>query len=74
MEGPRQVGGGVVAISERRGGKTGAFGDLQLTEFVVLLPLLLLIFYIGLQPYALTSVMEPSVLNILQNVGSAFIH
>ncbi len=74
MEGPRQVGGGVVAIAERKGGKSGAFGDLQLTEFVVLLPLLLLIFYIGLQPYALTSVMEPSVLNILQNVGSAFIH
>jgi NADH-quinone oxidoreductase subunit M len=70
MEGPRQVGGGVVAVAERR----GLIGDLQLSEFLVLLPLLVLIFYIGLQPYSLTSVMEPSVLNTLQNIGGAFIH
>jgi NADH-quinone oxidoreductase subunit M len=36
-------------------------------------PLLLLIFYIGIQPAPLTYLMEPSVLNTLQNIGSAFI-
>jgi len=70
MEGPRQVGGGVLAVAERK----GLIVDLQLSEFLVLLPLLVLIFYIGLQPYLLTSVMEPSVLNTLQNIGGAFIH
>jgi len=70
MEGPRQVEGGVVTVAERK----GLISDLQLSEFLVLLPLLVLIFYIGLQPYLLTSVMEPSVLNTLQNMGGAFIH
>lgn len=68
MEGPRQT-GGVVGALERKGKLT----DLQLSEFLPLLPLLLLIFYIGIQPAPLTYLMEPSVLNTLQNLGTAFI-
>ncbi len=69
MEGPRQS-EGPVAVAERK----GLLSDLQLSEFLVLLPLLVLIFYIGVQPYPLTYVMESSVLNTLQNIGSAFVH
>jgi NADH-quinone oxidoreductase subunit M len=70
MEGPRHGEGGVVTVAERK----GLLSDLQLGEFLVLLPLLALIFYIGLQPWPLTSVMEPSVVNTLQIIGNAFIH
>jgi len=53
------------------------FKDIQLGEFIMLLPLLALIFYIGIQPNTLTALMEPSVVNTLQHtlqsVGSALI-
>ena len=62
--------GGVVTVAERK----GALSDIHLNEFLVLSPLLALIFYIGLQPYPLTFLMEQSVLNTLQNIGSAFVH
>ncbi|GAC1623612.1 MAG: NADH-quinone oxidoreductase subunit M [Ktedonobacteraceae bacterium] len=68
MEGPRQK-EGVVGSLERK----GKLADLQLGEFLPLLPLLLLIFYIGIQPAPLTYLMEPSVLNTLQNLGTAFV-
>lgn len=72
MQGPRLTEGHVAALLRK-----GQFKDIQLGEFVVVLPLLALIFYIGFQPNALTSVMEPSVVNTLQhalqNVGSALI-
>jgi len=69
MEGPRQT-GGAVAVAERKGLLT----DIQLNEFLVLSPLLALIFYIGIQPAPLTFLMEPSVVNTLQSIGNAFIH
>ena len=71
MEGPVQP-ESVVSTLERK----GKLSDLQLTEFLPLLPLLLLIFYIGVQPAPLTYFMEPSVVsvvNTLQNLASALI-
>src|SRR6266702_4018321 len=68
MEGPKQTEGAVAAL-ERKGKLT----DLQLGEFLPLLPLLLLIFYIGIQPAPFIYIMEPSVLNTLQNLSTAFI-
>src|SRR5439155_10055593 len=68
MEGPRQT-EGVVGSLERK----GRLSDLRFSEFLALSPLLLLIFYIGVQPAPLTFLMEPSVVSTLQNVGSAFI-
>nr|MBA2286220.1 NADH-quinone oxidoreductase subunit M [Ktedonobacteraceae bacterium] len=53
MEGPHQV-AGAVAVALRKGIMT----DTQLGEFVTLLPLLFLIFYIGIQPYPLTFLLE----------------
>ncbi len=67
MEGPRQA-EGVVAGSLRR----GTLGDMSLGEFLPLLPLLLLIFYIGVQPLPLTALLEPSVAHTLNFLGSAF--
>ncbi len=70
MEGPRLTEGHVATLIRK-----GQFKDLQLGEFVVILPLLILIFYIGFQPNPLTAIMEPSVVNTLQHalqtVGSA---
>ncbi|MEO7020681.1 MAG: NADH-quinone oxidoreductase subunit M [Ktedonobacteraceae bacterium] len=70
MEGPRLTEGHVATLIRK-----GQFKDLQIGEFVVILPLLILIFYIGFQPNPLTAVMEPSVVNTLQHalqtVGSA---
>ena len=49
------------------------FSDINLREFLSISPLLLLIFYIGLQPLPLTAILEPSVLSTLQNLGNAFV-
>jgi NADH-quinone oxidoreductase subunit M len=72
MEGPRVTVGHVGALLRK-----GQLQDMQVNEFVVILPLLALIFYIGFQPNSLVSLMEPSVVNTLQhslqNVGSALI-
>jgi NADH-quinone oxidoreductase subunit M len=68
MEGPRQAEGPVASLERK-----GKLHDLYFGEFLALSPLLLLIFYIGLQPAPLTYLMEPSVVNTLQNLGSAFI-
>ncbi len=69
MEGPLPTEGPVIS-RERR----GKLHDIHFAEFLTLSPLLLLIFYIGLQPALLTYLMEPSVVNTLQNIGAAFIH
>jgi NADH-quinone oxidoreductase subunit M len=67
MEGSRQA-GKAVAAAERR----GILSDIRLGEFLVLSPLLLLIFYIGVQPAPLTFLMEPSIANTLQSIANAF--
>jgi len=72
MHGPRVTEGYVTVLLRR-----SQFKDIQLGEFIMLLPLLALIFYIGIQPNPLTTLMEPSVVNTLQHtlqsVGSALI-
>jgi NADH-quinone oxidoreductase subunit M len=68
MEGPRPTEGPVASLERK-----GKLHDLYFGDFLVLSPLLLLIFYIGIQPALLTYLMEPSVVNTLQNLGSAFI-
>ncbi|QBD80176.1 NADH-quinone oxidoreductase subunit M [Ktedonosporobacter rubrisoli] len=67
-EGPRQQ-QGVVATLIRK----GTLSDIHLGEFVTLLPLLVLIFFIGLLPSTLTFILEPSVVNTLQILGNAFV-
>jgi NADH-quinone oxidoreductase subunit M len=67
MEGPLQT-QGPVAASLRK----GTLSDMSLGEFLPLLPLLILIFYIGVQPLPLTALLEPSVVNTLNFLGSAF--
>jgi NADH-quinone oxidoreductase subunit M len=49
MMGPLPTGGPLVAVERK-----GAVADMNLGEFLVLLPLLVLIFYIGLHPLPLT--------------------
>src|SRR5258707_714028 len=69
MYGPLQKEGVVASLLRK-----GALSDIHLGEFMTILPLLILIFYIGFQPYPLTFIMEPSVVNTLQNFASALIH
>ena len=66
MEGTRNT--EAVAVKRK-----GVFGDIGLREFLAISPLLLLIFYIGLQPSPLTAILEPSVISTLQNLGNAFV-
>jgi NADH-quinone oxidoreductase subunit M len=68
MMGPLQMDGPVGSLVRK-----GKLYDLRLGEFITLAPLLLLIFYIGIQPAPLTYLMEPSVISTLQNIGSAFV-
>lgn len=68
MQGPRQTLGTVGAALRK-----GTLVDISMREFLLLLPLLVLIFYIGIQPAPLTALMEPSVLNTLHNLGTAFV-
>ncbi|HTI13642.1 MAG TPA: NADH-quinone oxidoreductase subunit M [Dictyobacter sp.] len=51
----------------------GTLRDLTIGEWWLLAPLMALIFYIGIQPAVLTSVLEPSVLSTMQTLGSAFV-
>ena len=53
--------------------RKSVFSDISLREFLSISPLLLLIFYIGLQPLPLTIILEPSVISTLQNLGNAFV-
>jgi NADH-quinone oxidoreductase subunit M len=69
MEGPIPTEGPVVSLERR-----GKLLDIHFAEFLTLSPLLLLIFYIGLYPAPLIYLLEPSVVNTLQNIGTAFIH
>jgi len=63
MEGPPQTEGPVAALESR-----GVLSDIHLGEFMLLLPLLILIFYIGVQPAPLTFLLEPSVTNIINTL------
>src|SRR6266700_4035620 len=67
MTGPQQTQGTVGAMLRK-----GILSDIRLGEFLVLSPLLLLIFYIGVQPAPLTFLMEPSIANTLQSIANAF--
>ena len=69
MEGPR-ITEGPVAVLERK----NLLSDMYLGEFLTVLPLLILIFYIGFQPYPLTYLMEPAVVNTLQHFLSVIPH
>ncbi|HLH60868.1 MAG TPA: NADH-quinone oxidoreductase subunit M [Ktedonobacteraceae bacterium] len=69
MEGPLQKEGPVGALLRK-----GTLSDINIGEFMTLLPLLALIFYIGFQANLFTTLMEPSVVNTLQNIGSALVH
>jgi NADH-quinone oxidoreductase subunit M len=62
----RNVAEGPVAILLRK----GTLADLDLREFVALVPLFVLMVYIGLQPLPLTALLEPSVISTLQNLGT----
>ena len=69
MEGPRKREGPIASL-ERKGG----IADINFGEFLTVLPLLALIFYIGVQPAPFTFLMEPSVVNTLQMIGTALVH
>ena len=66
MEGTRNT----EAVTVKR---KGVFSDISTREFLAISPLLLLIFYIGLQPWPVTAILEQSVISTLQNLGSAFV-
>jgi NADH-quinone oxidoreductase subunit M len=68
MVGPPQTEGPVASLMRK-----GTLTDIELGEFMLLSPLLFLIFYIGLQPNSITFLMEPSVVNTLQNYTIALI-
>jgi NADH-quinone oxidoreductase subunit M len=58
-----------IAVSLRK----GTLRDLSLGEFWLLAPLLILIFYIGIQPVFLTRIIDPSVANTMQALSNTFI-
>src|SRR5229473_164636 len=69
MQGPRKTEGPLAALERKN-----LLGDIQLGEFLAILPLLFLIFYIGFQPQPLIFLMEPAVVNTLQHFASVLIH
>jgi NADH-quinone oxidoreductase subunit M len=69
MQGPRKTEGPVAALERKN-----ILGDIQLGEFLCILPLMFLIFYIGFQPQPLTFLMEPAVVNTLQHFASVLLH
>lgn len=63
MESHRVTVGPVATILRK-----GTLLDIDLREFVALVPLLVLMVYIGLQPWPLTAILGQSVVNTLQNL------
>ncbi|GCE18815.1 complex I subunit 4 family protein [Dictyobacter kobayashii] len=59
---------GHVSVALRK----GTLRDISLGEFWVIIPLIVLIFYIGVQPAFLTGIIDPSVANAMQVLSSAF--
>jgi NADH-quinone oxidoreductase subunit M len=53
--------------------RKGTLSDIHINEFLILLPLLALIFYIGLQPAPLTFLLHNSVQNTMQSLGNMFV-
>ncbi len=68
MQGPKQK-EGPVGIMLRK----GTLIDLSFSEFWLLAPLLLLIFYIGIQPGPLVWVLQQSIPNVMHALGNAFV-
>jgi NADH-quinone oxidoreductase subunit M len=68
MQGPKQKEGQVGAMLRK-----GTLIDLSFSEFWLLAPLLLLIFYIGIQPGPLVWVLQQSVPNVMHTLGSTFV-
>ncbi len=69
MEGRRKTEGPIASLERK-----GVLADINYGEFLTVLPLLALIFYIGVQPALFTFLMEPSVTNTLQVISTAFVH
>jgi NADH-quinone oxidoreductase subunit M len=68
MQGPMQKEGPVGIVLRK-----GPLMDLSFGEFWLLAPLLLLIFYIGIQPGPLVWVLQQSVPNVMHALGGTFI-
>ena len=68
MQGPKQKEGQVGTMLRK-----GTLIDLSFSEFWLLAPLLLLIFYIGIQPGPLVWILQQSVPNVMHALGNAFV-
>ncbi len=68
MEGPLKTDGHIGMLLRK-----GTLVDIRADEFVVLLPLVFLIFFLGLYPTPLMALMDPSVQNVMLNLGNLFI-
>lgn len=68
MQGKLQQEGTVGALARKR-----TLADLSFGEFWMLAPLLALIFYIGIQPAPFIWVLQQTVPNVMQTLGSAFV-
>ncbi|HEY4386185.1 MAG TPA: NADH-quinone oxidoreductase subunit M, partial [Ktedonobacteraceae bacterium] len=68
MHGPLQSEGPVGALIRKNG-----LRDIAMSDFVILLPLVILIFYIGLHPAPLTYLVNSTVTNVMQTFGNAFL-
>src|SRR6266576_1748456 len=68
MQGPKQKEGPVGTMLRK-----GTLMDLSFSEFWLLAPLLLLIFYIGIQPGPFVWVLQQSVPNVMHALGSTFV-
>ncbi len=68
MTGPQQR-LGTVGVMLRK----GTLSDIRLSEFLIVLPLLALIFYIGLQPAPLTFLLHQSVIDTMHTLGTVLV-
>jgi NADH-quinone oxidoreductase subunit M len=69
MQGPLPTSGHVAALIRKN-----TLIDATLNDFLILLPLLILIFYIGLHPAPFTYLLNSSVTTVMQTFGSAFLN
>jgi NADH-quinone oxidoreductase subunit M len=69
MQGPLQTEGPVAMLVRKN-----MLSDIALSDFLILLPLVLLIFFIGLHPAPFTYLLDSTVTNVMNTLGNAFLN
>ena len=53
--------------------RTGTFADLTMTENLVFVPLVVMVFWMGIYPNTFLKITEPAVVNLMKYIGTTVV-